>query len=112
MQMTIERPECFDEGVWSVTVVLEPNERQLLNHEKLTFLLPHLDDRLFRVESDFLEVTPAGNEHPTIGKFVNGNWKGIVQANGCAENECRTSIKQIEDAVTHNISESILALSK
>jgi hypothetical protein len=107
MKLTITRPEDFEYGVWTIVAELDPHEKKVVGKGPLVFELPDLQERLFRVETDYSLVAPKGNISLCWGKFIDSRWEGVIQANGVSEDACATNIEQVRIALFESMNRAI-----
>ena len=106
MKISIEQPNDFVHGVWQVVIVLDAEENELIQGQ-LAFDVPDIPERFFRVDPDFRGQPPFQSSYPFHGKFLNGEWRGVVQADGVPEERCVTPLKAIESALRKSIDDSL-----
>ena len=99
MRIKIERFPDFDDGVWNASIKLSDRERNALGSDRLIFRVPNLPQRHFRLKEPFREPSHAASGVAYDGVFCSGEWVAIFSANGVNEQECITSLKEVEAAL-------------
>lgn len=110
VMVSFHRPDDWDHGVWKARARLQvPEEIDHIGGQVL-FELPLLDRRLFREDKadgkGMVSPRPAddGRNHLVLmGMLVAGEWRGIVQTNGVAEEDNPTSLQDVRDALRRSI---------
>lgn len=110
VMVSFHRPDDWDHGVWKARARLQvPGEIDHLGGHIL-FELPRLDRRLFREDKidgkGMVAPRPTddGRNHLVLmGMLVAGEWRGIVQTNGVAEEDNPTSLQDVRDALRRSI---------
>jgi hypothetical protein len=97
VEIKFNRPPEFDYGVFRVTISLHGIFRVPVAGMDQIFKIPTLPKRIFRYDDMQYVVARTSSDQPWLGRFVNGEWKAILQTNGCEENENPTSRAFVED---------------
>ena len=106
MKISIDQPKDFVYGVWQIVIVLDAEERELTEGQ-LVFDIPDISERFFRVDTNYRGQPPFKSSYPFHGKFLNGEWRGIIEARGVSEEDCMTSLQTVESTLRKSVDDSL-----
>lgn len=94
-----DRPEGFDYGVYRVSMSVRGEIRKSIEARNVIFEIPALPKRFFRFDEQQFMMPRASADQPWRGRFVDGEWRAIVQTNGISEEENPTSMDVVKDTL-------------
>jgi hypothetical protein len=105
----IFQPPGYDYGVWRTIIKLRNPAEMTWVGKPIPFHVPELPKRRLHSDPEYLAVVfDQKTQEPDLGgQFVEGEWRGHLYSNGCAEAENPTAIADVRSALTSTVEKII-----
>jgi hypothetical protein len=100
-------PPSYQHGVFKLTITVEGKLRAAIASHDVTFPIPHLTNRFFRIDPDFCVPSMTRGASPWRGRFKDGVWQCIVETNGIPEDDNPTGMDIVRDALITSVVQSL-----